>query len=266
MTPPFSNESRYEIKQRSEGRSELDGLEYAPELLKCGHLNHDKKSPEYNDPENGIRVTIWQEVAYHMIHQPRPKDIGLSNENNSRAIKCNTQELIDMGYSYDEVRELVGKAINQWEDWKKDRFIKSYVWKDGSYMPPEVEFENVEGEYNTDMTSQEFVKEMENVLTECFTDCLDIVQKKNADYAGDENPFKNFEMAEKNLNVQTEKGILVRISDKLSRVANLIDKDAQVKDEAVEDTIKDAINYFAILYCYRKGRYERQRKNNLPTE
>ncbi len=258
MTPPFNGESRREIKQRSGTKSELDGKEYLPSTLKCGHLNHDKESPDYDNPENGMRLTIWQEVAYHMMHQPDPSLIGLSHENNTRAVQANMQELINMGYSYDEARELVGEALGEWEEWKEK---KEYVFKDDSYIP-EVEIE----EFNTDMTSKEFVKEMENILTECFSDCLDIVQKKNADYAGDENPFKNFEMSEKNLNVKTEKGILVRISDKLSRVANLIDKDAQVKDEAVEDTIKDAINYFAILYCYRKGRNERQRKNNTPTK
>ena len=108
---PFNSEARHEIKKRSGNKSELDGKEYLPSMLKCGHLNHDKESPDYNNPDNGMRVTIWQECAYHMIHQPRPEDIGLSNENNRRAVQCNMQDLIDLGYSYDEVRELVGDAI-----------------------------------------------------------------------------------------------------------------------------------------------------------
>lgn len=111
---PFNSEARYEIKKRSGNKSELDGKEYLPSTLKCGHLNHDKEYEGYNDPNNGMRVTIWQECAYHMIHQPDPSQIGLSHENNMRAVRSNMQDLIEMGYSYDETRELIGEAIGLW--------------------------------------------------------------------------------------------------------------------------------------------------------
>ncbi len=155
---PFNSEARYEIKQRSGNRSELDGKEYLHSHLKCGHLNHDKDSPDYNNPENGMRITIWQEAAYHMIHQPKPKEIGLSNENNRRAVQCNIQEMIDTGYTYDEVRKLVGEAIGQWEEWKKEKLIRENIEQahkmNGSGekhkelikqpQAPYVEFENME--------------------------------------------------------------------------------------------------------------------------
>lgn len=80
--------------------------------------------------------------------------------------------------------------------------------------------------------------------------CLDIVKKKNADYAEDGNPFKNFENS-LTIGVPVERGILVRIMDKVSRVSNLIDKDAQVTDESIDDTLNDVINYFALLKAYR---------------
>jgi hypothetical protein len=124
---PFGSESRHEIKRRSDSCSELDGKEYLPSLLRCGHINHDKKHPDYNNPENGLRVTIWQECAYHMIHQPDPSEIGLSRENNMRAIRCNMQDLIEMGYTYDEVRELIGTALGQWEEWKKEKLIREHL-------------------------------------------------------------------------------------------------------------------------------------------
>ena len=114
---PFNTEARYEIKKRSGKRSELDGKEYLPSLLKCGHLNHDKNSPDYNNPENGLRVTIWQECAYHMINQPKPSKIGLSHENNMRAVQSNMQDIIQLGYTYDEMRELIGEAIEQWMEY-----------------------------------------------------------------------------------------------------------------------------------------------------
>jgi len=39
----------------------------------------------------------------------------------------------------------------------------------------------------------------------------------------------------------------VRVADKLARVSNLLDKDNDVKDETVFDTIDDILNYMAIL-------------------
>ncbi len=138
---PFDSEARYEIKKRSGNKSELNGREYLPSHLKCGHLNHDKDSPDYNNPENGMRLTIWQECAYHMIHQPRPKDIGLSRENNMRAMKANMYEMIvEHGYTYDETRLLIGEAIGEWEEWKER---KKYEFKDDSHIP-EVKIEGFE--------------------------------------------------------------------------------------------------------------------------
>jgi len=141
MTPPFCDSAKYEIKERSGNRSELDGKEYSLEVLKCGHLDHNKKSPNYNNPENGMRLTVWQECAYHMIHQPRPQEIGLSNENNKRAVQANLSEMIlKHGYEYSEAVKLIGEAIGQWEEWGKER---PYKFKDDSYIPnnsPKVEF------------------------------------------------------------------------------------------------------------------------------
>lgn len=98
---------------------------------------------------------------------------------------------------------------------------------------------------------------MPNVLLESlkktYTNVLEIAERKNADYAGDSDPFKNFKMCEQ-YNVPVERGILVRISDKLSRVSNLLNQEAKVKDESIYDTIDDAINYLAILKAYIENR------------
>lgn len=89
-------------------------------------------------------------------------------------------------------------------------------------------------------------------LKETFDACLETAKKKNADYAGENSdPFKNFKNATV-VGVSVERGIMVRLMDKMSRVSNLLEKEAQVKDEAVEDTIDDAINYLAILKAYRQ--------------
>lgn len=99
------------------------------------------------------------------------------------------------------------------------------------------------------MTTKEFLKSIERT----FAVGLDICTKKNADYAGEDDPFKNFKSAEV-VGVPLERAILVRVLDKLSRVSNLLDKEAAVADESIEDTLIDMINYLAILKAHRESK------------
>lgn len=87
---------------------------------------------------------------------------------------------------------------------------------------------------------------------ETLAEMLEIVKKKNNDYAGKAvaDPFKNFKMVEELGIASTESGLLTRITDKLCRVNNLLSQEAAVKDESIEDTVKDMANYSVILYCY----------------
>lgn len=84
-----------------------------------------------------------------------------------------------------------------------------------------------------------------------FNQCLEISKAKNADYAASEDPFANFRQVENLGLCSVQQGIMVRLSDKITRICNLLDRPAAVADEAVEDTIRDAINYLAILAAYR---------------
>jgi hypothetical protein len=96
------------------------------------------------------------------------------------------------------------------------------------------------------MNTQQFLEHIKKT----FDNCLNIVELKNSDYAGSQDyPFKNFENSLL-IGVSPERGILVRITDKLSRISNLLNSEAKVKDEKIEDTINDAINYLAILKAY----------------
>ncbi len=79
---------------------------------------------------------------------------------------------------------------------------------------------------------------------------LDLVISKTKDYATIDDPYRNFRMSE-SVGVSVEKGILVRMCDKLSRIGNLIERnDHSVKDESIEDTLIDIMNYSNILLCY----------------
>lgn len=76
------------------------------------------------------------------------------------------------------------------------------------------------------------------------------MERKNSDYSwGDkvDNPFQNFELVEQLGITTTSKGILVRICDKMSRIASLMDNEAKVADESQIDTCIDWANYFIIL-------------------
>lgn len=104
--------------------------------------------------------------------------------------------------------------------------------------------------YSGPVHSQE---ELVGHIANTFQDCLKIVAAKNKDYAGKGNAFSNFEKA-RVVGLEPEHGILIRMLDKLSRISNLIDTEGKVKDESVEDTLNDLINYSGILKAYIETR------------
>ena len=91
-------------------------------------------------------------------------------------------------------------------------------------------------------------KELFDLQHKTFRECIDILKKKNSDYAGlDSDALANFKRASM-LNVEPPRGVLVRLSDKISRLVSFIDKGSfKVDDEAVADTVQDAINYLVIF-------------------
>lgn len=97
-------------------------------------------------------------------------------------------------------------------------------------------------------------------LEELYRGSVDISRKKNADYAGDHDPFANFRVCE-SLGIPAEVGLIVRISDKLARVANLTKpgKIAQVVDESILDTLSDLANYSMILRMYLENKHEQEK-------
>lgn len=99
------------------------------------------------------------------------------------------------------------------------------------------------------MTHDEFVTSLETI----FSEAVSIARKKNADYSKVSDPFLNFRLSPF-VGVSVERGILVRICDKISRVQNLLDQEPQVVEESIEDTLKDIINYSAILLTYIKNK------------
>lgn len=79
----------------------------------------------------------------------------------------------------------------------------------------------------------------------------EIHNNKNHDYAGDD--YLSNLTASNRMGVPAWKAGLIRIQDKVSRLENFAKKDSlKVKDESVEDTLKDLANYAILaLILYR---------------
>ena len=102
-----------------------------------------------------------------------------------------------------------------------------------------------------------------------FHEALETMKKKNADYAGNADSMKNFQISAQVANVKMSQGILTRLTDKTTRIGNLIIKEGAVKEESIFDTVQDLINYAAILhYALQMERREAtlkiEEKSELP--
>lgn len=93
-------------------------------------------------------------------------------------------------------------------------------------------------------TREDYLRE----FTKLTDSMVALTKRKNADYAGDSDPFRNFREF-------GTMGFLVRMSDKWSRIKNLVggDKAPQVKDETVEDTLLDLATYSLLLICWLRS-------------
>lgn len=74
---------------------------------------------------------------------------------------------------------------------------------------------------------------------------MSIYTKKNNDYG---NAFY------KSLEKYTNIAYCVRAEDKINRLLNLVSKEGQVKDESLEDTLRDLFNYTAMYLAHEKAK------------
>ena len=100
------------------------------------------------------------------------------------------------------------------------------------------------------MTRSELLKLHEEICDEARK----LMAKKNHDYAGgscEDEPFLNFERVAAMGITSTERGFLVRMVDKMSRLSTFcIEGSLKVPDESFHDTILDLINYGILLHGY----------------
>ena len=95
--------------------------------------------------------------------------------------------------------------------------------------------------------------ELLNIHSNLCGKAQSLMRRKNADYAGNHGmePFANFTRTEAMGICTTEKGMLVRMTDKMSRLSSFMEAgEFKVKDESLEDTVLDMINYSVLLWAY----------------
>lgn len=102
------------------------------------------------------------------------------------------------------------------------------------------------------MTSEELVKFFETEMT----DMLELMKKKNADYAGGaDDIFANFTAVEAFGCLTAEQGFFTRMTDKFSRISSFIKNGKlQVQDETVKDTLRDLSNYSLLFMAYLESK------------
>ncbi len=98
------------------------------------------------------------------------------------------------------------------------------------------------------MTQEKYLERF-NQVTEYLNT---LTARKNSDYAGENNAFQNFNLIEilTSGKISTSAGILVRITDKVQRIANLLAKPPAVVEEAIEDSLLDLAVYSIIEYLW----------------
>jgi len=90
------------------------------------------------------------------------------------------------------------------------------------------------------MQQQELIEKFEAILTEMKS----LMEAKNHDYSGTDDPLANLRACEK-AGIPAYKGIVgVRMQDKMSRLLSFLNKgEMKVKDEPFRETLRDLANY-----------------------
>ena len=104
-------------------------------------------------------------------------------------------------------------------------------------------------------TREEFLTAVENE----FLEAIELMRSKNQDYAPDSNGMGNLGECEELGLCDSEDGVLIRITDKWSRVRNLMPNrgaTVSVSDESFEGTIRDLAVYCLIYRTIRKKKEE----------
>ena len=82
--------------------------------------------------------------------------------------------------------------------------------------------------------------------------CVKVMSVKKNDYAENNNRYSNFEESAKIAGINPEQSIIVLMGVKLARLRQLTVNNKEVKNESIDDSILDLINYALILGGFKK--------------
>lgn len=100
-----------------------------------------------------------------------------------------------------------------------------------------------------------------NLHKSICSEALELMEKKNNDYATGSDPFMNFRRAEYLGFSTAEMGVLIRMTDKMSRISTFLNKgELSLSNESVYDAVIDIINYSVLLAGLIKDRDEKTAK------
>jgi hypothetical protein len=82
---------------------------------------------------------------------------------------------------------------------------------------------------------------------------LEVIKKKQGDYANDSEVLNNFKSAAANAGIKEEQQVLSLIATKVARLGNLF-KGNEPNFESIEDSVLDLANYAFLLHCILKDK------------
>ncbi len=95
------------------------------------------------------------------------------------------------------------------------------------------------------MNSKDMMSELDRLLKTQY----EVIERKNNDYAEDNDAFSNFKFAAEFADIPVTKAFQVLIGVKIARLKELLNGKVP-QNEAVEDTLLDLANYATLLILY----------------
>ena len=99
-------------------------------------------------------------------------------------------------------------------------------------------------------------KTIAETAKELFERCLKTLETKKHDYSKVEDEFSNFKISAMIAKVKPEQSMLILVGTKVARLSELLNG-KNPKNESIDDTIIDLINYVTILKSYRDKETEK---------
>lgn len=95
------------IEKYGRPASEISGRDDMP--LQAAHIDHDRSNPHYDDPDNGVLMTIDEHLKDHIL---REGENGLTKAGNKMAIDLLSREIQDL-LDKEQLQRVVADALRE---------------------------------------------------------------------------------------------------------------------------------------------------------